>query len=234
MNALPATTFRKIPFFWRVGRMKAKRRRCVLKKKAAVKKSRRRNILARKRACKHIRPAARIAKRKLPAKRCAKWKHAASAARCSHRKPQANRKPDSSRNPSPAPKPDLCLLPIKEPRFVEQVQLNALTGNEWRPSFLIDSSLLNLYSYAVVNRGTHAGEIMIEISPNGSDFMKDNQTVVQPGATQTITSLRYLKYTRLSFKSLHLDQPALLDIYFQAQSEGGAQDQPDGRTVRSQ
>jgi hypothetical protein len=213
--------------------MKAKRRRCLWKKKAAGKKSRRRKILARKRACKQIRPAAYIVKRKLPAKRCAKWKHAASAARCSHRKPQSNRKPDPSRNPSPAPKPDFCPLPIKESRFVEQVQLNALTSNEWRPSFLIDSSLLSLYSYAVVNRGAYAGEIMVEISPNGTDFMKDNQAVVQPGATQTIIPLRYLKYTRLSFKSLNLDQSALLDIYFQAQSEGGAQDQAESMTVSS-
>ncbi|MEW9700328.1 DUF6385 domain-containing protein [Paenibacillus sp. SI8] len=105
-------------------------------------------------------------------------------------------------------------------KFIEDERLNVLTGDDWKPSLQVNSSLLSLYSYSVVNRGQYPSEIKVEISPNGSDFMRDSQLVVAPGATQVIVPIRYLKYTRFSVKSQKADQPTRLDIYFQAQTAG--------------
>ncbi|MCR8635027.1 DUF6385 domain-containing protein [Paenibacillus radicis (ex Xue et al. 2023)] len=109
---------------------------------------------------------------------------------------------------------------VQRTRFIEQERLGVTTENEWKPSLLVNSSLLKLYTYSIVNRGNHASEVKVEISPNGLDFMQDSKMVVAAGTTQAIVPMRYLKFTRFSVKSQQLDQPTMLDIYFQAQTQG--------------
>lgn len=110
-------------------------------------------------------------------------------------------------------------LNIPQTRFIEQERLDVPTENDWKSSLLVNSSLLKLYSYSIINRGEHSSEVMVEISPNGTDFMQDSKMVVPAGTTQAIVPMRYLKYTRFSLKSEQPDQPTTVDIYFQAQTE---------------
>lgn len=77
-----------------------------------------------------------------------------------------------------------------------------------------------MYSYAIVNRGAYPAEVMVEISPNGKDFMTDSKKEVPAASMQTITPLRYLKYARFSVKSREAGRPTSLDLYFQGQTAG--------------
>ncbi|MBO9606879.1 MAG: hypothetical protein J7639_13050 [Paenibacillaceae bacterium] len=140
------------------------------------------------------------------------------------RKPK--RKPD--RRPSRKRRlPSRChrarphrILQVQGSRFLEGRRLNETTTDEWTPVLLVNSAVLQTYSFVGINKDRHPALIRIEISPNAADFTTDAKATVSPGDMQVLTPMRYLKYARISIKSAHPGQPAKLDLYFQAQTAG--------------
>lgn len=120
-----------------------------------------------------------------------------------------------------------CILPvvvkIKMPegrKFLEKERLQVEVDHEWSPRLLVNSSLLHMYSFVVVNRGEHPAEVRVEISPDGKIYAKDTQAIVPSGASSVLVPARYLKYTRLNVRAQLPDQTTILDLYFQAQTAG--------------
>jgi hypothetical protein len=82
-----------------------------------------------------------------------------------------------------------------------------------------NTSKLNVYSYAVVNRGKETIRARVEVSPNRDDFAFDREATVQSGQTVVIVPTRFLKYTRITLQTVDgAASEAECDVYFQAQT----------------
>lgn len=81
-----------------------------------------------------------------------------------------------------------------------------------------DVSIQTNLSYAIVNKSQNQVVISLEISPNNEDYTLDTQITVPEFSTHAITPLRFLRYMKISYQSAVSGEPALFDIYYQAQS----------------
>jgi hypothetical protein len=82
-----------------------------------------------------------------------------------------------------------------------------------------NTSQLNVYSYAVVNRGGEPILARVEVSPNSKNFAFDRDATVQPGQTVVIVPTRFLKYTRITLQTVEgAASESKCDVYFQAQT----------------
>lgn len=97
---------------------------------------------------------------------------------------------------------------------------NIVTKNKWTSLPSQNTSRLTTYSYAIVNRGSHAARIKIQVSPNARNFADDNQITVEGGQTGVVFPISYLFFTRLNVQSEKSGESTTLDIYFQGQSAG--------------
>lgn len=79
---------------------------------------------------------------------------------------------------------------------------------------VIEVSTLQVYSYAVHNRGAYTASIAIDVSPDGSIWTEDSKQDVKPGKLLILTPRFFLRYTRASFIA---PAPTPLTIWFQAQ-----------------
>lgn len=136
------------------------------------------------------------------------------------------KKPDRHCTPTPPSpckrhKKKKCRQPLRKVRsatlFTEQLYAGIPAHDEWEPVPVQDTSLKSVYSYAIINRGSNAAEVKIEISPNEINFISDLQESVAPSSTKVIIPIRFMKYTRVSVKSQETGQPTSVDVYFQAQ-----------------
>lgn len=85
-----------------------------------------------------------------------------------------------------------------------------------------NTSKLNVYSYAVVNKGLEPIHARVEVSPNRENFAFDREATVQSGKTVVIVPTRFLKYTRLTLQTAEgAALEADCDVYFQAQTSIG-------------
>ncbi|MCL6456589.1 MAG: DUF6385 domain-containing protein [Gorillibacterium sp.] len=107
---------------------------------------------------------------------------------------------------------------VEQMKFVEKERLNIDTTDKWQPYLSLNSALLSTYTYAIHNRGEHPAQVMLEVSPNGVDYMPDAELTVPAGSMQLLTPMQYLKYIRIRVKSKQAGQSTVLDLYFQAQS----------------
>lgn len=103
-------------------------------------------------------------------------------------------------------------------QFTEAV----FTGNVSTDAFQAlpsqDASIQTDLSYAIVNRSANAVLIQLEISPNDTDYTVDTESAVDGLSMKALTPLRFLKFSRISFRSLEIGQSATFDVYYQAQS----------------
>jgi hypothetical protein len=102
--------------------------------------------------------------------------------------------------------------------FLENAFTNFSAQDNWTPLPPQKTSVQMNYSYAVINRGPNAAAVRIEISPDGAHYAADKEETVLPGETKVLVPSRFLKYTRLSVKSLSQNETVLVDVFFQAQS----------------
>ena len=103
-------------------------------------------------------------------------------------------------------------------QFTEVVFTGAVSTDEIRALPSQNVSLQTNLSYALANRSANAILIHLEISPNDTDYTVDTESTVEGFAMKVITPLRFLKFNRISFRSLEAGQSATLDVYYQAQS----------------
>ena len=103
-------------------------------------------------------------------------------------------------------------------QFTEVVFTGAVSTDEFRALPSQNVSLQTNLSYALVNRSANAVFIHLEISPNDTDYTVDTESTVEGFSMKVITPLKFLKFNRISFRSLEAGQSATLDVYYQAQS----------------
>ncbi|MHB1681452.1 MAG: DUF6385 domain-containing protein [Bacilli bacterium] len=103
-------------------------------------------------------------------------------------------------------------------QFTEVVFTDTVSTDEFRALPSQNVSLQTNLSYALVNRSANTILIHLEISPNDTDYIVDTESTVERFSMKVITPLRFLKFNRISFRSLEAGQSATLDVYYQAQS----------------
>jgi hypothetical protein len=80
---------------------------------------------------------------------------------------------------------------------------------------------LGTYSFFVYNRGPGANKVdaRVEVSANGTNWFDDVDTVtgIAVGSVDVLVPQRFLKYTRLSYKSSAAGNSTTIDVLFNAQ-----------------
>jgi len=75
-----------------------------------------------------------------------------------------------------------------------------------------------MYSYAIINKGSAPAVVQVQVGPDGEHFATDVEEAVPPGETRVVAVARFLRFTRLTVRSKHAEQPTTLTVYFQAQA----------------
>lgn len=125
--------------------------------------------------------------------------------------------------PPPPPPECSCVNHIKvisktETLFDEQQFTEiSLRGEQVMPAQ--DTSKATVYTYAVINRGANDMLAVLEISPNGKDYVRDATERIHAGETAVIVPNRFLKWTRIRIIP---EGATTADIYYQCQSIGTA------------
>ncbi|RKP47368.1 hypothetical protein D7Z26_24050 [Cohnella endophytica] len=84
----------------------------------------------------------------------------------------------------------------------------------------VDVSRKSVYSFGIVNRGDKAVVAHIEISPDNAHYASDTEETVQGGETLALVPMRFLRFARISVRTVEPGQTSLVDVYFQAQAVG--------------
>jgi len=110
---------------------------------------------------------------------------------------------------------------VSQKTFLEIATTDVVTGDSFTALPALTTAVLGTYSFFVYNRGpgTNAADVQIEISANGTNWFVDVATAspIAVGSVDVLVPKRFLKYTRLSYRSSVSGQPTTLDIYFNAQ-----------------
>ncbi|WP_127531228.1 DUF6385 domain-containing protein [Paenibacillus kobensis] len=102
--------------------------------------------------------------------------------------------------------------------FVEQVFADVRTTDEFAPLPKQSTAHLTVYSYAVINEGGAPAVAQVQVGPDGDHFAADVEETIMPGQTRVMAVARFQRFTRLTVRSKHEDQPTTLTVYFQAQA----------------
>ncbi|MDF2720564.1 MAG: hypothetical protein K0Q59_239, partial [Paenibacillus sp.] len=109
---------------------------------------------------------------------------------------------------------------ISQKSFQEIADTDVVTGNTYSALPAVTTSVLGVYSYFVYNQGP-GGRIdaIVEISANGTNWYTDVSTVtgIAVGSVDVLVPHRFLKYTRLSYRSSATDTPSTIDVIFNSQ-----------------
>lgn len=84
----------------------------------------------------------------------------------------------------------------------------------------VDTSCQSMYSFGVVNRGSHAVVAQLEISPDNVHFAEDAKEIVAGGGTVALVPIRYLRYTRVTLRPAQPGEETVVDVHYQAQTWG--------------
>ncbi|WP_415639920.1 DUF6385 domain-containing protein [Paenibacillus lupini] len=110
---------------------------------------------------------------------------------------------------------------ISQKSFQETANLNNLTADAYTAVPTITTSVFGTYSYFVYNKGpgTNAATARVEISANGSNWYTDVESVtgIAVGSVDVLVPQRFLKYTRLAYRSTTTGSPTTVDVYFNGQ-----------------
>lgn len=102
--------------------------------------------------------------------------------------------------------------------FIEQVFPHVHTTPDFAPLPTQITTHLAVYSYAIINEGEAPAVIQAQVGPDGKHFAADVEETILPGETGVIAIARFLRFTRLAIRSLHMDKPTTVSVYFQAQT----------------
>ncbi|WP_052487493.1 DUF6385 domain-containing protein, partial [Gordoniibacillus kamchatkensis] len=108
---------------------------------------------------------------------------------------------------------------ISQKSFVEQATTGITTGDTFTPLPAITTSVLGTYSFFVVNTGANPVDTQVEISADGTNYFIDTtgDNPIAAGSTDVLVPARFLKYTRLSYRSAAAGNASTINVLFNAQ-----------------
>lgn len=110
-------------------------------------------------------------------------------------------------------------ISLSKHQFIENEYLNLHTSDDYLAISAINIAEQTDYSFFIVNRGENPVQLLLEISPDNKIFHPDLEAfILEPAASTVVSALHFLKYTRISYRSLESDFPTIIDIFFQAQT----------------
>mgnify|MGYP001156498473 CR=1 FL=1 len=110
---------------------------------------------------------------------------------------------------------------ISQKSFQEINDLGVVTSNAYVGLPTVTTSVFGTYSFFVYNVGPGANraDARVEISANGTNWYADTSTTtgIAVGSVDVLVPQRFLKYTRLAYRSSVTDNPTTIDVYFNGQ-----------------
>ncbi|WP_167434016.1 DUF6385 domain-containing protein, partial [Paenibacillus silvae] len=110
---------------------------------------------------------------------------------------------------------------ISQKSFQENQLIATPTANTFTPLPAVTTSVFGTYSFFVYNRGPGINRVdaQVEISANGTNWYTDVATVtgILSGSVDVLVPQRFLKYTRLSYRSSLIGAPSTIDVFFNGQ-----------------
>uniref|UniRef100_UPI001FE67D5B DUF6385 domain-containing protein n=1 Tax=Paenibacillus kobensis TaxID=59841 RepID=UPI001FE67D5B len=110
---------------------------------------------------------------------------------------------------------------ISQKSFAEISNLGVATANVFTALPTVTTSVFGTYSFFVYNTGpgVNRADARVEISANGSNWYADTTTTtgIAVGSVDVLVPQRFLKYTRLAYRSSLTGNPTTLDVYFNGQ-----------------
>ncbi|EFM09180.1 conserved hypothetical protein [Paenibacillus curdlanolyticus YK9] len=110
---------------------------------------------------------------------------------------------------------------ISQKSFTEISNAGLVTADAYTPVATVTTSVFGTYSFFVYNTGpgTNRADARVEISANGTNWYTDTTTTtgIAVGSVDVLVPQRFLKYTRLSYRSSLTGNPTTLDVFFNGQ-----------------
>ncbi|WP_018131903.1 DUF6385 domain-containing protein [Effusibacillus pohliae] len=110
---------------------------------------------------------------------------------------------------------------ISQKSFQEQQTLNVVTADAFTALPAVTTSVFGTYSFFIYNKGpgTNKVDARVEISANGTNWFDDVDTVtgIAVGSVDVLVPKRFLKYTRLAYRSSTAGSPTTIDVFFNGQ-----------------
>jgi ethanolamine utilization microcompartment shell protein EutS len=107
---------------------------------------------------------------------------------------------------------------ISQKSFLEISNTGVATGNAYTALAAVTTSVLGVYSYFVYNSGANAADAQIQISADGTNWYQTQEDLaIASGSADVLVPNKFLKYTRIAYRSNVTDNSTDLDIYFNAQ-----------------
>ena len=108
---------------------------------------------------------------------------------------------------------------ISQKSFIEIIDEGVVTGDTFTPLAAVTTAVLGVYSYFIFNSGPNEADAQVEISADGNNWYVDVTTAspIGSGSVDVLVPKRFLKYTRLAYRSTNAGQSTTLNIYFNAQ-----------------
>jgi hypothetical protein len=110
---------------------------------------------------------------------------------------------------------------ISQKSFTEISSLAVTTGDTYTGLAAVTTSVFGTYSFFVYNvgPGTNNADARVEISANGSNWYADTTTTtgIAAGSVDVLVPQRFMKYTRLAYRSSSAGNPTTIDVYFNGQ-----------------
>ncbi|MFC5403512.1 DUF6385 domain-containing protein [Cohnella soli] len=120
-------------------------------------------------------------------------------------------------------KPKTCRIrrsPAPPPFFTQKQVLSIEANGSMQYSQPIDVSRQSLYTFGIVNKGDKAVVAQVEISPDSVNYAKDAEEIIPGGTTFALVPMRFLRFARISVRTVDPTAKSHVDVYFQAQAAG--------------
>ncbi|WP_244533506.1 DUF6385 domain-containing protein, partial [Paenibacillus sp. 453mf] len=109
---------------------------------------------------------------------------------------------------------------ISQKSFTETQVLSIPTADAFTPLGPVSTSVFGTYSFFVYNAGpANSVDARVEISANGTNWFADVDTVtgIAAGSVDVLVPQRFLKYTRLAYRSSTPGAATTIDVFFNGQ-----------------
>ena len=108
---------------------------------------------------------------------------------------------------------------ISQKSFVEEATLGIATTDVLTPLPPVTTSVLGTYSFFVYNSGASEVDTQIQISADGANYFVDTvgDNPIAAGSVDVLVPNRFLKYTRLAYRSTNTGETSTIDVIFNAQ-----------------
>ncbi|WP_246067660.1 DUF6385 domain-containing protein, partial [Paenibacillus koleovorans] len=108
---------------------------------------------------------------------------------------------------------------ISQKSFVESSTAGIPTTTAYSALPAVNTSTLGTYSFFINNTGANRADTRVEISADGTNWFSDVTSVtgVASGSVDVLVPVRFLKYTRLAYRSSAPGNDTTLDVFFNAQ-----------------